>query len=113
MPTAIAHNFDDIEAAGRGDFLDEFSTSTSTEVSERKGTAGAITLVKPHNPTSTFSLKGGGNLALTVGVITLAVTSLANGVKVLNTFGHTEKMSDFDDHSADGKHYPSGALWTA
>jgi len=113
MPTAIDHNFNDIDAAGRGDFLDEFSTTNSTDVSERKGTAGAITLIKPHNPTSTFSLKGGGNLALTVGVVTLAVTSLSGGVKVLNSFGHTEKVSDFDECTAEGKHYPSGAVWTA
>ena len=109
MPTTATPITHGLASFTTGDFLDEFKVSMSTEVSERRGTAGAIVLVKDFNPTNEYSYKGGGNPAIALGVATDTMTGLTGGVKINNKFDHTEKNNEFDDFEAAGKHWPNAA----
>jgi hypothetical protein len=107
MTTSIIHGMADFTD---GDYLDEFSTEGKTDVSERRGTDGAIAKVKDYNPTSEISVKGGGNPAIAVGVGSLSITSLSGGAQMIKSSKHTEKNTDFDDFDLSGTHYPSASV---
>lgn len=109
MSTVLTHGLADFTT---GDFLDKFTGDFETEVSERRGTNGAFTKIKDFNPTNQFTIEGGGNPAIAVGVGTFAVTDMTGGVKFISKFSHVEKSNDFDDFTANGKHYPAGSLAT-
>lgn len=105
MPTTITHSIFSYTA---DDYLDEISADFNVELAERRGTNGAIKKVKDYNPTNDFSMKGGGNPTIPVGVFSGSYTGLTGGVKYIQKFGHTEKNTDFDEFAASGKHYPNG-----
>jgi len=106
MPTTIKHS---IDAYTGGDYVDEVKIDREIEVSERKGTNGAIAKTKTHNPTSGFSVKGGGSSGLAVGVSNIAVSGLDGGVKNLSKDSYTQHNDNFDDFEASGKHYPNAS----
>lgn len=109
MPTTITHNFVDAITAG-GDYMDELAVTHDVEISERRGTNGTIKKVKDFNPTNTIAFKGGGDPAVACGTATLAISELSCGVKLISKYGHTQKNNDFDEYSADGKHYPNATV---
>jgi len=104
MPTTITHG---IASAALGDYLDEIKATFNIETSERRGTNGTITKIKSFNPTNEFSFKGGGDVALVVGVGAFTITGLTGGVKNLSKYEHTDKNNEFDEFDASGKHYPT------
>lgn len=107
MPTTLKHS---IDAFTDGDFLDEVSITTAIELSERKSTAGITTKGKAINPTAEFSIKGGGNSGLSLGVGSISITTgLSGGVKYLVKDQYKQVNTDFDDFDASGKHLPSAA----
>lgn len=109
MPTTITHNFGDAIDAG-GDYMDELAVTHDVEISERRGTNGQIKKVKDFNPTNPLSFKGGGDPAVAVGAATISITELTGGVKMISKYAHTQKNNDFDEYSADGKHYPNATV---
>lgn len=106
MPTTIQHSIGAAFTPG-GDYMDSLEISREVEISERRGTNGQIKKVKDFNPTNGLSFKGGGDPALTLGVATFAHPELVGGVKYISKLVHTLKNNDFDEYSADGKHYPN------
>lgn len=106
MPTTITHSISSYVA---DDYLDEISLKNNTDVAERRGTNGDVKKVKAYNATNDISLKGGGNPAIAVGIGTLAYTGASGGVKLIQSYEHTEKNTDFDDYTVAAKHYPNGA----
>lgn len=106
MPTTITHSIFSYTA---DDYLDEISADFNAEIAERRGTNGDIKKVKSFNLTNDFSMKGGGNPAIAVGVGSITYTGLTGGVKMIPKYTHTEKNTDFDDFACTGKHYPNGS----
>lgn len=106
MPTTITPG---IASYTDGDFIDEFKVTQKKEIITRRGTTGNITKIHELNPTNDFSSKGGGNPAIGVGVLTLAITGLTGGVKAVPEYGHTEHNNEFDDYDFSGTHYPNAA----
>ena len=108
MPTTITHST--FSTTDGGDFLDSLKVTGNMKVSERVGRTGEITTVQPFQTTSDIALAGGGDPAIALGSLTMTITGLSGGCKVVSKYEHTEYADNFDEYSCDAKHYPSGAI---
>jgi hypothetical protein len=107
MPTTLKHT---IDAYTTGDYLDEVKISNKIELTKRKGTDGTTKKGKAFDPTAEFSVKGGGSSGLTVGVVSMSITTgLSGGVKYLTKDDYTQKNADFDDFESSGEHLPGAS----
>lgn len=110
MPTTIIQGVSG--STSGGDYTDELKITKNAEIISRKDSNGIESIQKAINPTADISIKGGGNPAIATGSGGVAVAALNTGVIMTSKFEHTEKNSEFDDYSADAKHYPSGSEWS-
>ena len=110
MPATITFGLSSI-GTGIGDYLDKFSFKKAIENVERRKTNGVFGPVKTFNPTNTFDIEGGGDLAIAVGTGSLtSISQMASGVHIIMGSERSEGNNDFDSSKANGKHYPSGSI---
>ena len=109
MPTTITHGLHSI-GSGIGDYLDKLGMKAAIENSERRGTDGTFKKLKTFNPTTTFDIDGGGDLAIAVGTGSLTITGMSGGAHLILGSERSEMNNDFDGSKISGKHYPSGSV---
>jgi hypothetical protein len=109
MPTVLTKGFIDTDGTANGDYVDEISVDTSVELITRKGTDGVTKKVDSVDPTSEFSIKGGGAPTLALGVGAVSIKELEGGVKAVEKKNHTQKRGEYDEFSTNGKHFPGAS----
>lgn len=90
-----------------GTLIDSVETNEKIEKKVLKGSNGVAARVHTYNPTTSFSVKGHGALALVPGVGNPNITDVTGGVSTIDEVKRSESNDDFDGWEYSGENYPS------
>lgn len=90
-----------------GALIESVETVDRVEKKELRGSNGNFARVKPFNPTTTFNVKGHGELTVAPGIGASGITDIAGGVNLIEELKKNEANDDFDGWEYSGTNYPN------
>lgn len=92
-----------------GEFIDEVMFKEKVETATRRNRVGETARVYTYDQTNDFSIKGGGEPPLALGVVASSgITGMGtDGVIVVKERTVTDKSTDFNEFEITGTQYPN------